>query len=136
MTPVRRVKPASEPVSQDALVELRVLVDVVDSVLSAKANELTLPQLRALVALAALGPTRSIDLATALSLDPSTVSRLCTRLKARRLVDAQRSSESAREVRIELTSRGHAVLDAVRSGGLAEVQRALATLDKIDSTVR
>ena len=114
--------------SETALAELRALVGVVDSVLSAEAGELTVPQLRALVALAASGPSRSIDLATALSLDPSTVSRLCARLKARRLITLRRSRASGREVEIDLSARGRAVLDAVRTGGLAEVQRARSAL--------
>ena len=48
--------------------------------------DVTLPQYRALVVLAARGPTRVGDLADALGIHPSTATRLCDRLVDRRLV--------------------------------------------------
>lgn len=107
---------------------LRGLVDLVERVLGKGASELTLAQLRALVALASSGPMRSIDLATALSLDPSTVSRLCARLEDRGLVTLRRSRQSKREIQITLTRKARRLLEAVLASGQEGIRRTAVRL--------
>jgi DNA-binding MarR family transcriptional regulator len=66
-----------------------------------------------------------MDLASALSIDPSTASRLCTRLEDRRLVTARRSRQNKRELQIAITPRGQELLEAVLQGGLREIRSSL-----------
>ena len=121
---------SSVDVPENMLATLRGLVGLIDHVFAGEGGELTLPQLRTLILIADLGPQRSIDLATALGLDPSTTSRLCTRLEARGLVMARRSRESKRELQIALTRAGRQLLDSVADGFPDEVRIALASVER------
>ena len=86
----------------------RALVGVAArSLASPRRRDVTLPQYRALVVLAARGPAAgSGDLAEALGVHPSTATRLCDRLVDRRLVRAGRATASnRRETTISLVRR-------------------------------
>jgi DNA-binding MarR family transcriptional regulator len=91
----------------------RVLVAVAVRSLAAVDHDVTLPQYRALVVLASRGPQRPTGLAEALAVHPSTITRLCDRLVAKRLVHRGESSASRREVAIRLTPKGRRLVDAV-----------------------
>ncbi|MGH3283480.1 MAG: MarR family winged helix-turn-helix transcriptional regulator [Streptosporangiaceae bacterium] len=58
----------------------RALVAVAARSLAAAGDEVTLPQYRALVVLAARGPQGTAELAAALAVNPSTATRMCDRL--------------------------------------------------------
>ena len=58
----------------------RVLVAVAVRSLAEVDDDVTLPQYRALVVLASRGPQRPTELADALAVHPSTITRLCDRL--------------------------------------------------------
>jgi len=75
----------------------RVLVSVAARSLAAVDQDVTLPQYRALVVLASRGPQRPSELAEALAVHPSTITRLCDRLTAKRLVHRAESAVSRRD---------------------------------------
>lgn len=112
---------------------LRALIGIVEVVLAGDSVELTLSQIRALLLLAEHGAQRSIDLATAIGIDPSTASRLCARLESRRLVTARRSLQSRRELQIAITAEGHRVLDKVLRDGLERVRAHFPDLDRVST---
>jgi DNA-binding MarR family transcriptional regulator len=102
----------------------RVLVAVAVRSLAAVDDDVTLPQYRALVVLASRGPQRPSELAEALAVHPSTITRLCDRLVARRLVHRGESATNRREVSIRLTPKGGRLVDAVtdrRRGEIADI---------------
>jgi DNA-binding MarR family transcriptional regulator len=80
-----------------------------------KPHHLSIAMWRVMAALAAGGsPSRSlrqIDLADLTSIDSSTLSRLVTRLVRMRLVTRSRSAKSNREVAVELSAKGKALVD-------------------------
>jgi DNA-binding MarR family transcriptional regulator len=109
----------AEP-SRDELVDAvlgasRALVAVAARSLAGVAEDVTLPQYRFLVELASRGPQRLADLASALSVDRSTATRMCDRLVRKRLVTRRRTQEDRRAVRVSLTASG--------AGLVAEVSR-------------
>jgi DNA-binding MarR family transcriptional regulator len=65
-----------------------------------------------------------------LSVDPSTVTRLCDRLEVKRLISRRRVREDRREVRIHITSTGQHFLDAVTDNRREEIARIIALLPK------
>ncbi len=91
----------------------RVLVAVAVRSLAAVDHDVTLPQYRALVVLASRGPQRPTGLAEALAVHPSTITRLCDRLVAKRLVHRGEAPANRREVAIRLTPKGRRLVDAV-----------------------
>lgn len=75
--------------------------------------DVTLPQFRALVVLAARGPQRVVDIASELGVYPSTGTRMCDRLVRKKLIRRYRSTGDRREVRLVLTPAGRRLVDAV-----------------------
>ena len=104
---------SDEEVVDAVLRASRVLVAVAARSLAAIDHDVTLPQYRALVVLAGRGPLRPTELAEALAVHPSTITRLCDRLVARRLVQRATSPANRREVSIRLTTKGRRLVDAV-----------------------
>ena len=84
----------------------RALVAVAARSLAAAGDEVTLPQYRTLVVLAARGPQGTADLAAALAVNPSTVTRMCDGLVRKGLVRRHRQAGDRRTVRIALTAPG------------------------------
>ena len=84
----------------------RALVAVAARSLAAAGDEVTLPQYRALVVLAARGPQGTAELAAALAVNPSTTTRMCDRLVRKRLIRRYRQPGDRRAIRIALTAAG------------------------------
>jgi DNA-binding MarR family transcriptional regulator len=100
----------------------RVLVGVAArSLARAAPADVTLPQYRALVVLAARGPLRVGDFAVALGIHPSTATRLCDRLVERRLVRRAVDRSNRRETTISLAAGGRKVVDDVTAVRRAEI---------------
>jgi DNA-binding MarR family transcriptional regulator len=100
----------------------RALVAVAARSLAVAApGDVTLPQYRALVVLAARGPLRVGDLAAALAIHPSTATRLCDRLVGRRLVRRAVDPGNRRVTTISLTPAGRDVVDDVTAVRRAEI---------------
>ncbi|NRQ36960.1 MarR family transcriptional regulator [Nonomuraea sp. NN258] len=104
------------------------MVAVAARSIAAAGGEVTLPQYRALVLMAARGPQRLIDLADALDVNRSTATRMCDRLVAKRLVRRSRLPSDRRTVRIALTGEGRALVDGVTQKRKADLARILAQL--------
>lgn len=130
-------------VSDDEVVEAvlqasRVLVAVAARSLATVDHDVTLPQYRALVVLASRGPQRPSELAEALALHPSTITRLGDRLAAKHLVRRRESSVSRREVSIELSAKGRRLVDEVTERRRAEIATIVANVPEREraATVR
>lgn len=123
-------KAALPGIGDDELVETilttsRAIVGIAARSLGSDGEDISLPQFRALVLLSTEGPLRPADLAGALSVDPSTVTRLCDRLVAKRLISRRRDKEDRREVRLHLTIGGRRLLDAVTDHRRSDIARIL-----------
>lgn len=117
--------PAQEPSDRDAVVDgvlraSRALVAVAARSLAGLAEDVTLPQYRALVLLAG-GPRRLRDLAEALAVARSTGSRMCDRLERKGLVRRLRTDDDRRSVWLSLTPEGSRLLIEVTRVRRAEI---------------
>jgi DNA-binding MarR family transcriptional regulator len=74
-------------------------------------HEVNIDMWRVLAALADKGRQRQVDLAGMTSIEPSTISRMVTRLTRRGLVKRSRSRTNGREVVVQLTRRGKALVN-------------------------
>ena len=74
-------------------------------------HQVTIDMWRLLAALADNGGQRQVDLAGMTSIEPSTLSRMVTRLVHRGLVNRSRSRNNGREVVVALTARGKALVN-------------------------
>ncbi|MGH8989805.1 MAG: MarR family winged helix-turn-helix transcriptional regulator [Acidimicrobiales bacterium] len=103
-----------------------------DSALSELGRGITTTQLRLLDQLSRLGESRLIDLADALSIAPSTATRLCDTLTERQLIVRHRRGRDRRELQIRLTEAGTQLLDAVRRRMVDQWARALVHVSAED----
>jgi DNA-binding MarR family transcriptional regulator len=97
-----------------------------DHALNDLGGGITTTQLRLLDRLERLGESRLIDLADALSIAPSTATRLCDTLAERQLIVRHRRGRDRRELQIRLTEAGTQLLVAVRGRTVSEWRQALA----------
>lgn len=111
------------------LVELsRLLVSVAYRSLDAAPKPVALPQFRALAVLARYGPCTAGGLADSLGTHGSTVTRLCDKLVAAGWLTRQNRPENRREVELDLTDAGRAVVEQVLTARAAELERILSRL--------
>ncbi len=127
------VRSPPEQVTDDELVDSvlaasRALVAVAARSLATAGDEVTLPQYRALVVLAARGPQGTAELAAALAVNPSTATRMCDRLVRKGLVRRHRQPGDRRSVRIALTAAGRDLVAEVTRQRRAELARLLGAL--------
>lgn len=108
----------------------RALVAVAARSLAGIAEDVTLPQYRVLVELAARGPHRVLDLAVVLNVDASTASRMCERLVRKGLVSRRRLNTDRRSVRVSLTSAGRQLVEEVTRRRREEIARILSRLPR------
>jgi DNA-binding MarR family transcriptional regulator len=107
-----------DEVTDAVLVASRALVSVAAKSLAGVEHDVTLPQYRAVVVLASRGPLNAGELAEALGVHPSTVTRLCDRLVAKSLVERRPHPDNRREVVLAPTAEGRRLVDQV--GGSAQ----------------
>jgi DNA-binding MarR family transcriptional regulator len=110
-----------DTVTDAILTASRALVAVAARSLAAVDDDVTLAQYRALVILASQGPRLVGQLAEALAIHPSTATRLCDRLVAKKLVRRGPTSESRRETEISLSRSGKTIVDKVTALRRAEI---------------
>ena len=120
--------PSREPAGRggDKLIDAvlgasRALVAVAARSVANVAEDVTLAQYRVLIVLAARGPQRLVDLATALGVDRSTATRMCDRLVRKRLVHRRRTNDDRRGVRVSLTAAGGELVAEVTRRRRAEI---------------
>jgi DNA-binding MarR family transcriptional regulator len=110
------------------LLASRALVGVAARSLAAVEDDVTLAQYRALVLLASRGEQNVGALARALSIHPSTTTRLCDRLAAKGLIARTPSAESRREIMLTITAAGSRLLKTVTARRRREIRRILDSL--------
>jgi DNA-binding MarR family transcriptional regulator len=118
----------SDELVDTVLAASRALVAVAARSLAAAGDEVTLPQYRALVVLAARGPQGTAELAAALAVNPSTVTRMSDRLVRKGLIRRYRQAGDRRSVRIALTAAGRGLVAEVTRQRRAELARLLGAL--------
>ncbi|HLW44739.1 MAG TPA: MarR family winged helix-turn-helix transcriptional regulator [Acidimicrobiales bacterium] len=109
-----------------------VLRAIGDHALNDLGGGITTTQLRLLDRLERRGESRLIDLADALSIAPSTATRLCDTLAERQLIVRHRRGRDRRELQIRLTAAGTQLLEAVRRRTVSEWTQALTRISDQD----
>lgn len=117
-----------DPVIDAVLRASRALVGVAARSITSVADDVTLPQYRALVVLAGHGPQSLAALAAELRVNPSTATRMCDRLVRRGLVRRRAARGDRRQVRLALTEAGRGLLDEVTAARRAEIERIVGSL--------
>ena len=95
-------------------------------------HRVTIDMWRVLAALSDDGSQRQVDLAGMTSIEASTISRLVTRLVHRELVNRSRSRTNGREVVVELTARGKALVNQLIPVALAVESSAIGAVGAKD----
>lgn len=90
-------------------------------------GDITLTQYRALVVLAQSGPLRAGELAEALNVRPSTLTRLADRLAHKGLIERRTAEHSRREVEIHLLDPGRSLVSDVSRRRFDELRRIVAS---------
>jgi DNA-binding MarR family transcriptional regulator len=113
----------SDDIARMALAASRVPVTVAARSLAA-ADAITIPQFRALVLRATRGPQQPVDLAAALALTSSSVTRLRDRLINKGLISRDRevTSGTRRAVRVVLSAAGRQLADEVTACRAAAIR--------------
>ncbi|MDR3651107.1 MAG: MarR family transcriptional regulator [Acidimicrobiales bacterium] len=120
--------PNDEEVIGAIILASRVMVAIAVRTLAGNPDEVTLPQYRTLVVLTFGGPRRLADLAEALSVSPSTATRMCDRLVRKNLVSRTRDELDRREVKLTITPLGRKVVSDVIDRRRAEVRELLGAI--------
>jgi DNA-binding MarR family transcriptional regulator len=123
---VPREPTQSNEVVDALLTASRALVAVAARSLAGLEGDVTLPQYRALVVLAAHGPQTVGQLAECLDQHPSTTTRLCDRLVTKGLIGREISAVSRRETTISLAAPGRRVVHEVTRRRRREIERIVA----------
>src|SRR5262249_14336908 len=119
---------APDELVDTVLAASRALVAVAARSLAAAGDEVTLPQYRALVVLAAQGPQGTAELAAALAVNPSTATRMCDRLVRQGLIPRDRQPGGCRAARRALARAGRDLVAEVTRQRRAELARLLGAL--------
>jgi len=114
---------AATDVVEALLAASRVMVALTARSIARLDADVTLPQYRMLVVLAARGAQRTSDLAAELGVKPSTVTRTCDRLARRGLAQRFQRAEDRRVAWIALTEAGKHLLGEVMRQRRADVTR-------------
>jgi DNA-binding MarR family transcriptional regulator len=115
-----------ESVVDGVLRASRALVAVAARSIAQADDTVTLPQYRALVALAARGPLNMGAVASELGVHSSTATRMCDRLVAKGLIERAISPVSRREVTVRLAPEGRRLLQKVTASRRREIGEILA----------
>jgi DNA-binding MarR family transcriptional regulator len=114
----------------DSLAALsRALVGITARTLADLDVDVTLNQLRTIVVLASRGPLRTVDLAAALHVHPSTVTRTCDRLTRRGLVVRHQGATDRRVTWLALTESGKDLVGEVMRRRAAHIRDLLRRPD-------
>ena len=110
-------------VTEAVLVASRALVGVAARSIAGIDSDVTLPQYRALVVLHTRGEQNVGVLSELLGIHPSSATRLCDRLAAKKLVQRSAARDSRREVILSLSAKGQALVRKVTEIRRAEIAR-------------
>jgi DNA-binding MarR family transcriptional regulator len=121
-------QPSADAIADALVTASRLLLDITARSVAAVDDTLTVPQLRVLAILAARGRTNLTTLAAQLDVQPSTIGRMAERLATAGLIDRHKHPSSGREIVVELTRRGRAVVDSVSAHRRAEIARIVEVM--------
>ncbi len=110
----------------------RSLLGFVARSLAPALDEMTMPQFRVLVVLDGAGPLRMSDLAERIGVHPSTLSRTVERLVASGSIQRASAEESRREVHVELSERGRALVRDVTERRRTDISAVLSSLPEAE----
>lgn len=113
----------------------RVLVAVAARSLADVAKEVTLTQYRTLVVLASHGPQNLAGLAEAVGVTPATATRMCDRLVRKDLIRRRTKRDDRRHLRVVLTEKGRALVDAVTVRRRREIERIMSDIPPEEQVV-
>lgn len=99
------------------------LVGLATRSIAAVDADVTVPQYRALLLLAESGPETLGGLSQRLGVHPSTATRLCDRLVAKRLIVRRTAKADRREITLDLTRRGRQIVDDVTARRRSEFEQ-------------
>ena len=117
----------------DALLDAsRALVAVAARSLADIADQLTLPEVRALVVLHRVGPLPVTLLAERVGVHQSTATRIAARLRRRDLVATDKDREDRRLTVVRLTPAGQSLVDGVIERRRAEIAAVVRRLPDAD----
>ncbi len=119
-----------DPPSLATILASRSLLGFVVRSLSPALEELTLVQFRALVVIDSMAPVRMADLAERVGVHPSTLSRTVDRLVAGGWAERVPVEGNRREVHVEPTAKGRAMVAEVTRRRRTDIARSLATLSE------
>ncbi|WP_216892940.1 MarR family winged helix-turn-helix transcriptional regulator [Nocardia alni] len=126
------VDESADEITEALLMASRLLVGLSARSIAHVDETITITQFRTLVILSSRGPSKIADLATALDVQPSTATRMVDRLVTAGLIDRHPNPHSRRELVIELTVRGHEIVDAVTARRRTEIAAVVAKMPEPD----
>lgn len=119
-------------VVDSVLAASRVFVAITSNALAAATPEVTLPQFRALVLLEEHGTLSVAQLAEAIGVVPSTASRMCDRLVAKKLVRRAIDRTNRRQMTLRLQPAGHTLIAESTRRRKQEISRLLRHIPQGD----
>ena len=114
------------------LTSSRALLGIVARSMAGALEDMTLQQFRVLVALDGTGPARMGTLAESTGVHPSTFTRMADRLEAGGWIHRDASPDSRREVLVDLTDQGRALVGDVTRRRRRAIATVLRTLEPED----
>ncbi len=119
---------SDEELTEAIILASRAMVAIAVRSLTAADHDVTLPQYRTLVVLAYGGSTRLADLASTLSVSPSTATRMCDRLVRKGLATRTRDEIDRREVKLDVTEEGRQLVQKIMERRREEVGAILGAI--------
>jgi DNA-binding MarR family transcriptional regulator len=110
----------------------RLFVAVAATALAGVAPDVTLPQFRALVLLEQRGSMTVGALAAALGVVPSTATRMCDRLTAKKLVRRVTDRGNRRRVSVSLSGEGQRLIEQSTRRRSTQIAHLLASIPEAD----
>ncbi|MFI1920228.1 MarR family winged helix-turn-helix transcriptional regulator [Nocardia sp. NPDC020380] len=123
---------SADEITDALLAASRLLVALSARSISLVDESLTIPQFRMLVILSTRGPSKVVELSSALAVQPSTAARMIDRLVTAGLVNREPNPDSRRELIIELTTLGHRVVDQVTGHRRREIAAVVQQMPEED----
>jgi DNA-binding MarR family transcriptional regulator len=117
--------PDLETIIETVLTTSRVFVAIAARSVTSIGSDVTLPQFRLLIVLAAHGAQGLRALSEFLAVNASTATRMCDRLVRKGLIRRRASPSDRREVRLTLTEKGRDLVDHATKQRRIEIRRLL-----------
>jgi len=120
--------PSQIEVREVVLTATRALVGIAARSLAEVGDEVTLAQFRVLVLLDSRGAQTMSELATALDVNPSSVTRVCDVLVDKKLIRRRQAERNRRTVEGDLTAAGRRLLEQVMNRRRRLIDEALSQM--------